>query len=94
MAKSSTSFRPGQSGNPDGAPRERIELRRALEGDAQEIHDALMGLVRDGNAPAIIYAHTQLIGKPKDRVEIEGKGLSLVGLSKDELLQIARIGEK
>lgn len=96
MAKSSTSFKPGQSGNPDGAPKERVELRRALEGDAQEIHDALMALVRGGNAPAIIYAHTQLVGKPKERVEVsgpEGKRLGFERLSREELLAIAGLGE-
>lgn len=100
MAKSSTSFQKGKSGNPGGvsavAAKAAHELRAALEGDAQEIHAALMSLVRDGNVQAVIYAHQQLVGKPKERVEIEGvAGDSvLIGLSREEILKIAQIEVK
>ncbi len=60
-------WKPGESGNPDGVPKATLALRRALEGEAEEIHQALMSLVRDGNVPAIIYAHQQIVGKPKER---------------------------
>jgi len=82
--------------NSGGVPPEVRELRALLVGDAKAIHDALMAAVKEGSVPAIIYAHTQLLGKPKERVEIEGAGLGagLVGLTREELLQIARLGEK
>jgi len=66
-------FQKGQSGNPGGRPKESFELRKALERDAHEIHDALMALVRKGNAQAVIYAHQQLVGKVPERVELTGK---------------------
>jgi hypothetical protein len=56
--------------NNGGIPKAVRELRASLEGDGPEIHRALMELIRGGNAPATIYAHTQLIGKPKERVEL------------------------
>lgn len=94
MARSSTSFKKGQSGNPGGMPAQVAhaarELREALEGDAKEIHAALMAAVRDGNVPAIIYAHQQLIGKPKDRVEVSGTATTAIAaLTREELLEWA-----
>ena len=57
-------------------------LRAALEQDGPRIHEALMRLVDADNSPAIIYAHTQLIGKPKDRVEVSGDALVLAWMAK------------
>lgn len=66
-------FQKGHVGNPGGLTkeqaRERADLRAALEGCGQEVHDALMRLVRADNAQAILYAHQQIIGKPKERIE-------------------------
>lgn len=100
MSKSSTSFKKGQTGNPGGMPGEVAQatrdLRQALEGDRDRIHAALMRLVDADNAPAIIYAHTQLIGKPKDRVEVTGDVAAAAWLSQltaAQVLAIAR-GEK
>ena len=67
-----TAFKKGTSGNPGGQSKEKRDLLEALRGEGETVHKALMDLVRDGNATAIIYAHTQLAGKPKDRVEISG----------------------
>lgn len=61
--------------NPGGLTREQREMRDKmrdkLRGDADEVHDALMKLVRDGNAPATIYAHQLLHGKDPDKVEMD-----------------------
>lgn len=60
-------FAPGQSGNPGGQSAEeaeaRAKLRAALCGEWQEIHEALMLLVKAGNAPAVIYAHKHVAGE-------------------------------
>lgn len=60
-------FKPGQSGNPGGLTPEEAkakrDLRKALCGEWKEIHEALMGLVKAGNAPAVIYAHKHLAGE-------------------------------
>jgi len=62
----------GTTLNPGGQSKEKRDLLEALKGEGETVHAALMDLVRHGNAQAIIYAHTQLAGKPKDRVEISG----------------------
>ena len=66
-------FVKGRSGNPGGMTpeqaKERADLRKALEGEGQAVHDALMALVREGNAQAVMYAHQQLIGKPASAPE-------------------------
>lgn len=65
-------FSKGQSGNPGGVPKAAIDLRRALERDGDEIHAALMALVREGNPQAVIYAHQRAFGKPPQPVELSG----------------------
>lgn len=72
MAKPGT-FKKGDDPRraPGGISKERRDLREALEGDGDKVHAALMTLVDSGNAQAVIYAHTQLIGKPKDRIEVK-----------------------
>lgn len=78
---------------PGGFTPERTELRRALEADGDKVHAALMRLVDADNAQAIIYAHTQLIGKPKDRVEVSGDAAAqawLGQLTAAQVLAIAR----
>jgi hypothetical protein len=95
MAKSSTSFKKGENGNPGGMPAKVAQavrdLRAALEGDADEVHAALMRLVRADNPQAIIYAHTQLIGKPKDRVEVSGDAAAQAWLGKLTAAQVLAI---
>lgn len=93
----STKFKKGTSGNPGGMPKAVAsavrDLRAALEGDKDRIHAALMRLVDADSAPAIIYAHTQLIGKPKDRVEVSGDAAAAAWLSQltgAQVLAIAR----
>lgn len=81
---------------PGGISKDRLDLRNALEADADKIHAALMRLVDADNAPAIIYAHTQLIGKPKDRVEVTGDVAAAAWLSQLTAAQVLAIakGEK
>lgn len=96
MAKPGT-FQKGADARraPGGFSPERLDLRRRLEGDAEEIHTALMQAVREGNVPAIIYAHTQLLGKPRERVEVnDTTAATWMGkLTPAQVLAIAR-GEK
>jgi phosphoenolpyruvate-protein kinase (PTS system EI component) len=65
----------GASPNPGGrtsdAAKEQAHLRNALAGEGDEIHAALMALVRAGNSQAIIYAHRQLVGDPKQTAEVD-----------------------
>lgn len=51
----------------------RDALRRALAADRGEVHDALLRLVKADNPQAVIYAHQQIYGKPKERIEVDDK---------------------
>ena len=63
-------FKPGQSGNPGGQSKEkRAFLERLKTEDAEEVYEAFMGLVREGNAPAILRAVEYLAGKPPNATE-------------------------
>jgi len=83
-------FPKGVSGNPGGQSSEeaeaRAKLRAALCGEWQEIHEALMVLVKSGNAPAIIYAHKHVAGEAvaerDDRDDEEDAGIA--ALTDDE----------
>jgi hypothetical protein len=79
-------FVKGESGNPLGVPRSAWELRKALLQDGPEVHAALMTLVRDGNPQAVIYAHRQLIGDPKQTIEVS----EVRELSDEQLREMAR----
>jgi len=63
-------FPKGTSGNPGGQSKEkRAFLERLKLDDADEIYAAFMGLVRDGNVPAILRAVEYLAGKPPNATE-------------------------
>lgn len=47
MARSSTSFKPGQSGNPGGRPRVVLELRELAQKDAPTAYDKLRAIMLD-----------------------------------------------
>jgi hypothetical protein len=81
-------FPKGASPNPGGVSKEKRELMERLKGDADEVHDALMALVRTGNVQAVIYAHQHLVGKPKERIELSGEdgGPVRVAMSNEQLL--------
>ncbi len=80
----------GESGNAAGVPKATLALRAALARDSDEIHDALMRLVRDDNPAAVIYAHQQIVGKPKEREETpppdSAAGRLLNAMSDEQLL--------
>ncbi len=84
--------------NKGGMPQPIRDLKAALQGDAGEIHKALMKLVKNGNAQAVIYAHTQLIGKPKESVDLSGSvevtgDANLKALSIEQLDQLESLLE-
>jgi hypothetical protein len=79
-------WKKGESGNPGGKPRDAKALRQALMQDGPEVHAALMALVRDGNPQAVIYAHRQLIGDPKQTIEVS----EVRELSDEQLREMAR----
>ena len=52
-----------------------------------------MRLVREGCVPAVLYAHQQLVGKPKERFEISDSAIATTWLSRltdAQVLAIAR----
>lgn len=96
-AGKATRFKKGQSGNPAGMPKEALELRALLKGDAATVHAALMKLVRKGHPTVTIYAHRQLVGEPPSKVEVEVSNkngqpfrtsVNLQALSTAELVQL------
>ena len=48
----STSFRPGQSGNPNGRPRVLADVQNAAREHSSEAIETLAGIMRDPKAPA------------------------------------------
>ena len=64
--------------NPGGLTKEaremRDKMREMLRADAEDVHAALVDLVRERNAPAVIYAHTLLHGKDPDKLDVEHSG--------------------
>ena len=72
----STRFQKGNSGNPGGMTKEQREardaVRRKLADDADEVHDALLALIRERNPAAVVYAHGLLHGK--DPLELKHSG--------------------
>ncbi len=88
-------WKKGQSGNPAGlskaAKQARDVLHNKLAQDADIVHDALIKLIQDGNSPAILYAHQQLYGKPKDVLEVTAVASNpFEGFTAEELSQLAR----
>jgi hypothetical protein len=88
--------RANTKGRPKGS---REDVRRALEAEADVIHEALMLLIKSGSEKAITYAHQQLAGKPVDQVELTGKNggpvrtADLSHLTPEQLLAIATKGD-
>lgn len=74
----------------------RDKLRSALAGDADEVHAALMQLVKERNQPAVIYAHQVLHGKEPLAVDMEHSGIGdnpARPLTTEDLLAIAKSAE-
>jgi hypothetical protein len=50
-----TKYKPGQSGNPNGRPKDKTpatQLRKSIAGDMQDIIDKLVELAKDGDVQA------------------------------------------
>jgi hypothetical protein len=101
----STSFRPGQSGNPTGRPKRptAIEARRifrdvmtAARERTQDAIDTLFAIMRDPKAPAAArVSATQAIldrgyGKPPQAIEVNAEP-DLAHLSDEDLQTLERI---
>lgn len=96
-----TPFLAGTSGNPGGVSKEKRAFLERLKGDdAEEIYEAGLALIREGNPQMTIRAWEYLIGKPKESVEVTGKdgqpiksevthALATVPVDKARLLRIA-----
>ena len=72
-------------------------LRHALALCGDEVHEALMALVRQGDKAAVIYAHSQLIGKPPERSvddAAESPTMDLSALTVEELIELKRLQAK
>lgn len=81
----------GKSGNPGGQSREkRAFLERLRTEDADEIYEALMGLIREGNAPAILRAVEYIAGKPPDVLQVNARVSNpIAGMTPEQLLALA-----
>ena len=103
----STSFRPGQSGNPTGRPKRpaTIEVRRIFRDVAtaarkrtQDAIDTLAAIMRDPKAPAAarVSAATALLdrgyGKPPQAIEVSAEP-DLSRLSDEDLETLKRNSE-
>jgi len=71
----STSFRPGQSGNPNGRPRVLADVQNAAREHSGEAIETLAGIMRDPKAPAAARTSAACAlldrgyGKPSQSIE-------------------------
>lgn len=69
-------FKPGQSGNPKGAPKGIPELNTLLsnikEDDYQKMIDKMVELAKKGNVRAFEVIAERVFGKVKEKIEISG----------------------
>ena len=75
MGSEATRFKPGQSGNPGGRPRNLVtnQLRELLTEDkAQDILEKLIQMAQAGNLQAAQYIIDRLDGKPIQALEHSG----------------------
>lgn len=92
-----TQWKPGQSGNPGGLPKDDVSraiARAAFENDPAALIKAFHGVLRKGNAYTFKELADRAYGKVKDRIEHsgpDGGAMKFEGLSPNEL--DARIAE-
>ena len=71
-------FRPGQTGNPSGRPRELVELRELARQHTREAIERLVEVMRTGGARDAVAASQALLdrawGKPSQAIEAVGVG--------------------
>ena|SRR3990167_4124886 len=72
-------WKPGQSGNPVGRPRNEHSFTNALRQrlNAQDLADKLVALIDAGDIAAIKYAYDRLEGSPRTSGELTMRGESL-----------------
>lgn len=61
-------FIPGESGNPNGRPKDTITDILKLKLDPERFVDALLGKAYEGDVRAIAYVYDRLAGKVPDRI--------------------------
>jgi hypothetical protein len=82
--KNSTSFRPGQSGNPNGRPRVLADVQNAAREHSAEALETLAQIMRNPKAPATarIAAASALLdrgyGKPLQTVDANNTNVNYV----------------
>ncbi len=67
-------FKPGQSGNPGGKPKDSAKeiARQAFENNEDAIYNAMTGALLKGNAYAFTQLADRAYGKLKEKVEHSG----------------------
>ena len=75
MAVSETSWKPGQSGNPKGAPKKDNTLTGALRemADKQALGEKLIALAMEGNVAALKYVYDRVDGMPRQHIEMSNE---------------------
>ena len=77
-------YAPGTNGNPGGQSKEkRAFLERLRVDDVDEVYLALMDLVRERNAPAVLRAVEYIAGKPPETVLVGGKDATALTVELD-----------
>ena len=91
MPRSSTSFKPGQSGNPGGRKSKRTELETLLDkrftlARRQQVIDRLIDDAVAGEMESIKLLLAYAYGKPVERKEISGPDGASIDISVTEVV--------
>jgi hypothetical protein len=101
MARTATTWKPGQSGNPGGRPRVAREIRAGAQADSPEAYAEIRRIMREGDKDAARLAAAvkvlQLAGVPMSEDKApeapEAHKAPARDLSPEELERIAAQGE-
>ena len=88
MSKNSTSFKPGQSGNPNGRPKRDWTVAGLIEQAMEQedetgvpykkaVYEKLVKMAKDGDIQAVKEVNQRLDGMPKQSTDITTNGESL-----------------
>ena len=73
-----TAFKPGQSGNPSGRPKENPEAKEILKAATVEAAKKLVGLLESKNEKIVLTASIEILnrtqGKPRESVDMNLTG--------------------